>query len=284
MDEANRPQYPSQNTPQSQQVHLLFRERPEINEERLLEALRRHVGPSEIAQGDQPGLRLFFFTAHTLGYKDGQLPAQGQLLMPPEGQIDLGRFETARQQSWHWPGAFEEVKAAQHEFFISDFLSQHIPAPIRMRLLSGFARAMTEALRPDALYFVQGDRLENPRDFLQAHPEEETLHGFVNVRLFRIAEDGLNSLFMDTLGLQALGLPDFEIYFSTYPANEVANKLLDYAYYLMEEGPVVGDGNEMEGLEPNEIWTARRMEASVGPEREVIRIENKDYHDLDKKE
>ena len=276
MSTEQRPRQASENQPESQQVHLLFETKPEFDPADLLAAVRRNVGKVESGEGEQGEFMAFFFPDIHLEFKDGNLPAQAQLIIPEEQQVDLGRFQTAREQGAHWPEGYAKVQASRYEYFLSDFMMQNFPPGIRLAVMGGLIRSAIEVLRSDALYFSQSDRLVEPRAFLARHPKEDQLFGFVNVRLFRIAEDPQNGLMMDTLGLHALGLPDLELYFHQYAANDVAARLMDYAYYQLEEGPVIRDGDEMIGMEDEEIWYGQRFKSSVGPEREVIRIKTRE--------
>lgn len=276
MSTEQRPRQASENHAESQQIHLLFEKKPEFDPATLLEAIRRYVGKVESGQEQQEGFMAFFFPEIHQEFKDGNLPAQAQLIIPENHQVDLGRFQTAREQGAHWPEGYAKVQASRYEYFLSDFMMQTFPAATRLGVMGGLLRSAIAVLQPDVLYFSQSDQLVDPRSFLRRHSKEDQLFGFVNVRLFRIAEDPQNGLMMDTLGMHALGLPDLELYFHQYAANDVAARLMDYAYYQFEEGPVIRDGDEMIGMDDSEIWYGKRLTSSVGPEREVVRIQTKE--------
>lgn len=213
---------------------------------------------------------MFFFPDYLIPFKDGTVPAQCHLLLPPEGAIDLGRFETARQQSFHFPGAFDRLKSCRQELLISDFFSTALSRRDRLKLFTGFIRALCEVAPPELLFFLHPDRFDDPAKFLAAEGGPEPIYGMVNVRLFRNAEAGEGHFLMDTLGMHALGLPDFQVQFTQQEPNAVAARLYDYADYLFEEGPVIRNGDKIQAVEANQTWTCTLGEARVGPERVVF--------------
>jgi hypothetical protein len=93
-----------------------------------------------------------------------------------------------------------------------------------------------------------------------------------NIRLFDLGGAPAWS-FMDTVGMGQLDAPDHEACFQTgaYAAREVDSFLLSAALYVFENGPVVRNGDTMDG--PGRIrWQGATFKQGVCvPPREVIR-------------
>jgi Domain of unknown function (DUF4261) len=96
------------------------------------------------------------------------------------------------------------------------------------------------------------------------------LPAWTNVRMFRITPDWT---LMDTIGMEQLDAPDHEACFPTneYNPSEVANFLRNASEYVRCSGPVIKDGNTMDG--PGGVrWFARSVAESIAPRpREVLR-------------
>jgi hypothetical protein len=93
---------------------------------------------------------------------------------------------------------------------------------------------------------------------------------WANVRLFKL--DDARTM-MDTVGMEQMDVDDHEACFSTgkYDPAEVDAFLRTATDYVLQEGPVIEDGNTMDG--PGKIrWSAESVEASLAPRpRQVLR-------------
>ena len=133
---------------------------------------------------------MFFFPDQLVTFQDGPVPVQCHLLFPPPRTIDLGRFETARHQSYHFSGAFDKAKACRHEILLSEQFATALDPKARVKLFAAFVRSVCEVAPPDVVFSLHPDRFDDPAALLAAESGPEPLHGFVNVRLFRNAEAG----------------------------------------------------------------------------------------------
>ncbi|PSR52499.1 hypothetical protein AHMF7605_02645 [Adhaeribacter arboris] len=75
---------------------------------------------------------------------------------------------------------------------------------------------------------------------------------------------------MDTIGMHALGLPDFQIKFTNLNESEVAGLLWNYWYYVYASGDVIQSGNTWQGLSKRSKWKAEKQLSFIEPERVVI--------------
>ena len=79
---------------------------------------------------------------------------------------------------------------------------------------------------------------------------------------------------MDTLGLNSLGLPDFEIKFKEFDPSIIAGLLFNYAGYIFDKGVVIENGNTIQGIDENQKWKCYFKESLIEPKRIIIGIEN----------
>jgi len=126
-------------------------------------------------------------------------------------------------------------------------------------------------LTPRVIYFSTIDKLVEAATYLNRG--QAALEGLLNVRFFNVADSATQELLLYTLGLHALGLPDFQIRFAGLDPNELVGVLLNFSYYLFENGPVIEDGNTVEGTTTADKWTCQYTDCLVGPARRVIELE-----------
>jgi hypothetical protein len=254
------------NVPELLMARLLFTEKPLLNAAALAAALRKVFGSV-----DNPDDSLvYFFPEYLVTFTEGNVPAQ-LMVAATERPSGTDYLESALQQSWHWPEAATVVAGCEHEVSITDFLTRTLDYSKRVELFQKALECLIKLLAPQAICFTTSDKIVEPAAYLNRGKAE--LEGLLNVRLFNIADSGTPEMLMDTLGLHALGLPDFQIRFSDLEPGEVAGALTGYAYYLFENGPVIEDGNTIQGLTPADKWTCYHAESLVGPERLVIQLE-----------
>jgi hypothetical protein len=96
------------------------------------------------------------------------------------------------------------------------------------------------------------------------------LDTFVHVRLMNVAEADGWSL-MDTVGADQVFLPDHEAVLDRdQDPNEIAAFLMNLAYYLLQRGEVIEDGDTIDG--PGGVWRAKLCEEPlVSPPRRTLR-------------
>ncbi len=258
-------------------AQFLFEQPFELSQEKILDELRKEFTRVETGNAaDEPDKPfLYFFPDYCVTYADKSAPAQCIIFVPENQQAKLEKLEQALQQSWHWPEAKEIVPECKYAFHVTDFLSQGLGYKRRVEYYQKFITALIKATRPRAVHFSGSDKLVNPFAYVLAVTEQEpdTLHGLMNVRFFNVSNGEEGEMFMDTLGLHALGLPDFQVRFADLNPSQVAGLLTSYGNYIYEHGPVIEAGNTIQGLEAGDIWTCSFADALVGPPRVVIDLQ-----------
>ncbi|QNE40300.1 DUF4261 domain-containing protein [Hymenobacter sp. NBH84] len=263
-----------ENVPQMLYAKLLFADEIQLDKERIVAELRKEFKNFEEADNLERTL-LYIFSDYVFDYQDGGVPAQGALFMAEDSTFDPQSVAVALTQSWHWPEAADVIKTCKQECLVTDFMSRGLDYEKRVEYFQKFLSALIKATKPQAVYFTQSDKLVEPFAYVFALAEEEpdVLNGLVNVRFFNVANSTEEEMFVDTLGLHSLGLPDFQIRFRDFEPNEVVGKLWSYANYIYQNGAVIEPGNTIQGLSVNDKWTCYYADAAVAPTRIVIDLE-----------
>jgi|GEM_PF-419190 len=271
------------NEPTVLMAQFLFEQPFALNQANILEELRREFARvetgSDADESDKPFL--YFFPDYSVTYADKSAPAQCVIFVPENQQAKSEKFVPALQQSWHWPQAKEIVPKCKYAFHVMDFLSSGLPYKRRAEYYQKFITALIKATRPQAVHFDGSDKLVNPFAYALALTEEEpeVLHGMMNVRLFNISNGAEGEMFMDTLGLHVLGLPDIQVRFTGLDPGRVSGLLTAYGNYIYEHGIVIQAGNTIQGLEAEDVWTCYFADALVGPARVTIDLETNQQAD-----
>jgi hypothetical protein len=194
----------------------------------------------------------------------------------------------AAEQSWHWPRASAAV--GRHQAFVrirSSYVfgagkdapvlpEDYAPMP-ELVFVTGMAEAILA--RPGAVgYFnPNGECLhpaESVSELLARHngPGPAAQELWCNVRVYGLNEDASWCL-MDTVGMWQLDVPDHEACFAKtrYDPSEVSFFLRNAADYVCQRGPVIRDGDTMDG--PGGIrWQGAAFPNGLAdPPRQVLR-------------
>jgi len=86
-------------------------------------------------------------------------------------------------------------------------------------------------------------------------------------------EGGPGESVMDTMGLASLGLPDLQVHSTGLEPDDVARHLFNSAYYVLEKGDVIADGQTIDGIPPGTKWHCQHEASLVGPSRVVLDID-----------
>jgi len=194
----------------------------------------------------------------------------------------------ARAQSWHWAAA--GATAGRHTAFVrircSYVFGARPDTPVLPQDYSPlpeilFVTEITDAILaiPGALcYFNPNGECLYPREgvaeLITRHkgPGPAALELWSNVRMFQLPAD-TSWLLMDSVGMWQLDVPDHEACFpkDQYDPSEVARFLRNAADYVCDQGPVIKNGDTMDG--PGALhWQAATFENGLAdPPREVLR-------------
>lgn len=260
------------NKPELQFVSLFFEDKPILDKEKILSELKLRFNEVNTAEGGETPLA-FFFPEYMINLKDSSIPAQGAIL-EMDAKVNLDRYTKAFQQSWHWSDAESVMQKCNFEINLVDLMSRTLPHQARLDFFQKFVISVVKATNPSAIYFRNSDKLLDPTDFLEACDSENSafLHGAMNVRMFNISNGGKNELLMDTLGLHAFGIADFECRFSNYDPSEVAGALQNVAYYVFDTGDNIRSNSTIQGVGKNPIWRTRYSDSKVEPTRLIVEV------------
>lgn len=258
-----------QNSPEMLGFKLLFVEPPKLNIEIISAEVKQYFKHFNCSGGENP--LLFSFPDFTLNLTDATGPAQCIIVQNETVSLPNEAF----QQNWHWDKATETAKKCNYEVLVADMLSRTLPYKQRSKVIMDFLAAVTKALNPDAIYSLSAQKIFSPQELIskQSQPENEALYGICNVRLYNIAGAEGKVFLMDTIGLNSLGLPDFQVRFSGYEVNTIAGWLWKYAYYIYEQGDVIKSGNTLEGITSGSKWKCESSVSLIAPERIVLNVQ-----------
>jgi hypothetical protein len=198
-----------------------------------------------------------------------------------------GGLERACQHSWGWP----DGGALQHQAFIrirssyvfgTDDNAPLWPEDYRPLEELKFATRMAgELIRlPEAICFFNpnGECALSPSEFfdtLSYHASANLmpLGLWSNVRFFRLEGTNPEWCLMDTVGMSQLDAPDHEAFFQldAYDTGQIGNFLRNASAYIVERGPIIRNGDTMDG--PGNIWWQgfNVKQGHVVPPRRVVR-------------
>ena len=258
-------------------VKLFFESEPIFNDEKIEQELKNRFKNIEFPENsDKPvNSRHYFFNDYQVKFAEGSIPAQATIFIPDENKIDYSELTTSFRQSWNWPQAEETVKKCSYEILITDLMSRNLDYKERIEYFQKFASSIISAMNPSAVWVRNSEMILKPTDFLEKSRQNnyQNVNVFMNVRLFNIQETE-SEMIMDTLGLNSLGLPDFEFRFANYDAQQIAGLLFNYGHYIFENGVVIEHGNTIEGIEENSKWKCYFNHSQLEPKRIVIEINN----------
>lgn len=253
-------------------VELLLDAPAKVDATKLLASLRAQLGAVELL--DEGGTSAHFaFPEHVVEYGDGsRLPTQ--LIVTDVGAPTAQALADAVQQTWDWDDGSAASGRAGGAWLVTDFIAAGLPPRERLRLvMAGVAAALEQAgPRALALHWKPAQRLLDPTTFA-ANAAADPIGRAVNVRLFNISDRAPGEIVMDTLGLAALGIPDFQIHFLGLDPGRVAGFLYALARHVHQKGAVIGDGDTVPGPKPGEKWKVRLEQALMEPRRFVLDIE-----------
>jgi len=208
-------------------------------------------------------------------FAEGSIPAQATIFVPDENKIDFSELHNSFGQSWGWIEAEETVRKCSYEILLTDLMSRNLDYKERIEYFQKFVASIVSAMNPSAVWIRNSEIILEPTDFLEKSSQNnyQNINTFMNVRLFNIQETE-GEMIMDTLGLNSLGLPDFEFRFTNYDAQQIAGLLFNYGHYIFENGVVIEHGNTIEGIEENSKWKCYFNHSQLEPKRIVIEINN----------
>ncbi len=177
--------------------------------------------------------------------------------------------------SWMWPRQPPIESVKQHRSHLLVTTTGGAADPVRRRLVLTAVTALA-ARQPGvmAVYWPEATLVLFPPVFVNMaekinSPEAPPLYLWVDLRAFR-NEDGTTGLF--TTGLSPLGHMEIEIPRIDMEPGDLREWLLNIMYYLLENGPVLKDGETI-GMSAEQHIRIRHCPSSFGHPGTVIRLE-----------
>jgi len=181
--------------------------------------------------------------------------------------------------SWLWPEAESELR--KHTGHIIVTVSADCEPIERLKMLTQVTAAIVGTC--DAalgVYWGDSTLVMSPemfRDFAtEMLPDGLPLYIWIDFRVGQ-GKDGKTAGF--TAGMSALGHMELETLNSPEPPGELKERFFGLAYYLLENGPVISDGDTI-GEDANERIKIIYSDSSFGHENQVMRL---DYEPVAKK-
>jgi hypothetical protein len=256
-------------------IELRARNPITVDRSALADALAKRLGrikPPE--DGTTDTALLYFLENYPVKFRDGSIPAQLFFIYPDEDKPQKERteaIEQALQQSWAFDNAGELYDQCGYSLLQTNMMSSPLSHELRREIILNGLLAVLETTQVDLIYWTPTQQMISAVQLRErySNPEElsNPVFGFLNVRFFNISNsDG--DMLMDTLGLNALGLTDFQVHFRQMDPNPVAQLLYGMGAYAFEKGDVIQDGHTV----GEHRWKCQREVSLLSPKREVIDI------------
>jgi hypothetical protein len=249
--------------PEALMAELLYERAPELDAEALAARVRETL-PKTVAVPGGDGVLL----AHEdfpIEFEEGTKAILTSVMRPGEDTEGAGPYDLT--QSWAFEAKEDAAQRATTTLLVVEMLGHTAPAKDRVTAFKAALRAVVEQTLPLGIWSAGAAELVAPERVAE-HP----LACLVNVRLFRVAgEEGVCVL--DTLGLHALGMPDFQLHFRELDPSELAGHLRNLAAYAFEHEDAIESGHTISGPGGEGRWTLQLEDALVAPDRAVLDID-----------
>jgi hypothetical protein len=248
---------------QALMAEVLYEAPPELDAEALAQKVRETL-PNTVAVEGEAGVAMLAHEDFPVRFEEGTKAILTAFMRPGADTVP-GPYDIS--QSWAFEGGEAAAERATTTLLVAEMLGRSEPAADRVKAFKAALTAVVELTSPLAIWASGGAELVTP-DSVGEHP----LACLVNVRLFRVADDE-GACVMDTLGLDALGLPDFQLHFRDLDPTELAGHLRNLAAYALEHGKEIRSGHTISGPGGEGRWTLNLEDALVAPRRPVLDID-----------
>jgi hypothetical protein len=196
------------------------------------------------------------------------------------GPVPWSDLEGPARCAWHWKDATKILKAHRCHLIVgvsdgdepeggdqkakqpaakkrrrqsADSHRQLLDQSIRLTLLT--AAVCAAAQRASGVYWSAGTAVTPAETFVklaqEMTPESFPLHAWIEFRIFPDDEGKRWSVF--TTGLAALGLMEIEVRDVLGEPPDLVTRVMDVAQYLVQEGPVLKDGDTLGSSEEEKL-------------------------------
>lgn len=191
-------------------------------------------------------------------------------LMP--APIPWSDLEGPCSASWLWPDASSEMR--EHRVHVIVTVMADCEPIERLKILTAATAALAGTCDAAVgVYWCDSKVVMSPkmfRDFaIEMIPDGLPLYVWLD---FRIGKGSDGKIVGCTTGMSALGHMELETWDCPEPPGELRERLFGLAYYLLENGPVIEDGNTI-GEDENERIKIIYSDSKFGHEAQVMRLE-----------
>lgn len=266
------------------QIQLLFTEKGTRPQGKIIQAaLEKKVEKVDIVADVKDSLSTFAIWKHVVEYKDGKkMPAQ--VLMSDFESFDANSIDSMqRSQMWDCPDSEEILERCKYNLMLSDFMAAGLEYKERCSLLTTWLETALELFPECVAVWIPSSWKLLTREQVLNNPIEgdnRFLYFGLNTRFFNVQDSG--DMFIDTLGLYAIGLPDLQYHFHDLNPNAIVNHAYNVAAYVFDEKAPVKSGETIEGFseqknDQNIQWPCQYEMSLLQPEREVMDIRPGEY-------
>lgn len=256
-------------------LRLLYEDPVVVGEPGLQAALSERLPGALVSPRDARGT-IAIRGPGALKLAEGQVPAALAITSSPIAPYAVDDY----RQSWRWgtSAAADVGNRARYALALGELTSMMLATEDRVHALLETTASLVESHPPLAIHWCRLQRFDDPGTFLRALEGPDRAREVLNVRVFRVSEDG--AFVMDTLGLCLLGMLDLQVHFRGLDLGEVAEYLYTVAMAHVGLGPEanvhvacpIEDGDTIDGPDGS-ASTCRYEMAMMAPRRGVIDIE-----------
>jgi hypothetical protein len=256
-------------------IQLLFESDPQLDKDRLLEAIRKNCGNVEPIQ-EESGIIGFVHPEKVTRSLEGSVPAQTLFTFSEISENPIDVFDASLIQTWDWQQAQDFVSRTKHVVTITDSFTNGLIRQTRLKLMHDVILSVLEISNPLAIHWIPSQRIVNPVQYKEDLTQGgQIFSSAVNVRMFKIKDT--DEKVMDTMGLTGLGLPDLQCNFVGLNPAQVGIYLYQLAEYVFQRGDVFRNGDTVDGLLPEQRWRIRKQGSYIDPIRLVLDVVPGEY-------
>ena len=256
------------NTPCLLTAKLFFEETPVLDEAGLYNKIKAKYPGASFQKGD--GIMVF-----TLPNPQGAHRGKFQCCLLTSNDLRIQPLpQEAFQQNWHWKEAGNVTRRCKYEVLLAEQTINNQDYKTRTAVFIDFVTSCILVTNPLVVYSKNAEKLLDPQDYISCNSsvDPDFLYPLSNIRMFKMAESPTNEIIMDTIGLGAFGLPDFELVVDHYNPAKVAELLLRYCYFIFDIGDNILHGEYVEGLDPSTKWQCEKRLSILPPQRVVLHV------------
>lgn len=264
-------------------INLLFKEPVELPDTKsVADVCRKHFGNVECHRAESQSVHIFALD-HMVEFEDGKAPVQ--FLMTSCMDFDGKTVDDfTRSQMWDCQESrYRILYECRYSMLATDFLARGLASQERANLEMDYLEALAELFPScEAFFFSGSGKLFEAEEIRnnQIEGPDRFIRYAVNVRYFTI--EGSDDMLVDTLGMNALFLPDLQYHFHSLDPNWVVNHAYNVASYLLTSGNEIDSGETVDGIKDGDMdssiqWKCQYEDALIQPKRTVLDISTGEY-------